>query len=153
VIRLPAGARNVSAGQNEPMIREDVTIWINGYERAWRTAGTDLLTDLFTEDASYSQGPYEAPKVGLAQIAAMWEDTRDGPDEVFRMIFEIVAVDGHTAVARVEVRYGDPERQQYRDLWVMQFADDGRCRSFEEWPFHPGQPYAVAGDGSAIEPG
>jgi ketosteroid isomerase-like protein len=128
------------------MLRDDVTNWIDGYERAWRTAGTDALGDLFTDDASYLQGPYETPKVGLEQIATMWEDTRDGPDEAFRMTSEVVAVDGTTAVARVEVHYGDPVQRKYRDLWLMRFADDGRCRAFEEWPFHPGQPYTAAGE-------
>jgi len=28
----------------------------------------------------------------------------------------------------------------WRDLWVLRFAADGRCSSFEEWPFAPGQP-------------
>jgi hypothetical protein len=51
----------------------------------------------------------------------------------------IVAVDGDTAVARIEVWYGDPVRAEYRDLWVMRFAADGRCRAFEEWPFAPGR--------------
>jgi hypothetical protein len=60
------------------------------------------------------------------------------------MTSEIIAVEGATAVVRVEVFYGDPVRQEYRDLWVVGFADDGRCVSFEEWPFWPGQPYATA---------
>src|SRR5207247_503163 len=56
------------------------------------------------------------------------------------MASEIVAVDGGTAVVRVEVRYGNPVHQEYRDLWVIRFAADGRCAVFEEWPFWPGQP-------------
>jgi hypothetical protein len=40
---------------------------------------------------------------------------------------------------RVEVRYGEPVHQEYRDLWIMQFADDGRCRQLEEWPYAPGR--------------
>jgi SnoaL-like protein len=110
------------------------------YEHAWRTAGTDTLPDLFTGDAIYSQGPYLPPRRGVDEIAAMWDEARDGPDEVFRMNHQVVAVDGNTAVVRVEVWYGEPVTQEFRDLWVMEFADDGRCRSFEEWPFAPTQP-------------
>jgi hypothetical protein len=47
------------------------------------------------------------------------------------------------AVVRLDVRYGEPVRQEYRDLWVLTFAADGRCRSFEEWPFWPGKPRAA----------
>jgi hypothetical protein len=75
----------------------------------------------------------------------MWEAERDGPGEVFRMTSEVIAVDGDTAVVRVEVGYGNPVRQEYRDLWVLRFADDGRCAWFEEWPFWPGHPHLAPG--------
>jgi hypothetical protein len=56
------------------------------------------------------------------------------------MSHAVIAVDGEAAVARVEVAYGNGS--EYRDLWVIRFAPDGRCREFEEWPFWPGQPIA-----------
>ncbi|MFI7080068.1 nuclear transport factor 2 family protein [Micromonospora sp. NPDC049903] len=121
------------------MDRKQVTGWLAAYEQAWRTPGTDVLATIFTPQASYQQGPYRTPVVGLPAIAAMWEDERTGPDEVFHMTSEIVAVEGDTAVARLEVRYGDRVPQEYRDLWIMRFAEDGRCVSFEEWPFWPTQ--------------
>jgi len=89
------------------MPREDVARWIAGYERAWREPGTELLGDLFTRDAAYRQGPYEDWVTGLAAIEAMWDAERDGPDEAFLMTSEVLAVDGATAVARVEIWYGD----------------------------------------------
>jgi signal transduction histidine kinase len=35
------------------------------------------------------------------------------------------------------VGYGEPLRQEYRDLWIVTLDDDGRCTAFEEWPFAP----------------
>ena len=116
-----------------------MTGWVAAYERAWRTPGTQALATIFTPEASYLQGPYHKPVVGLPAIAAMWEGERAGPDEVFEMTSEVVAVEGDIAVVRVEVRYGGPVNQEYRDLWIMRFAENGRCRSFEEWPFAPAQ--------------
>jgi ketosteroid isomerase-like protein len=127
--------------------RAQVAEWLDGYERAWRTAGTDPLRELFTEDATYLQGPYEPPRSGLREIADMWEAEREGPDEEFTMRSEIVAVEGDTAVARLEVAYGNPVKQKYRDLWVIRFADDGRSTHFEEWPFAPGQGHSAGGEG------
>ena len=115
--------------------------WIEGYERAWRTAGTGPLAELFTEDASYRMSPYEEPVVGLAAIGVLWERERVGPEEGFEMSHEIVAVDGGTAVVRLEVRY--EAGAEYRDLWLVRFAADGRCREFEEWPYWPGQPLSA----------
>jgi ketosteroid isomerase-like protein len=117
---------------------DGVVRWVDAYERAWRTPGTDGLAGIFTEDAFYSQGPYAESRIGLDEIARMWEETRDG--DVFTMTSEVVAVDGDTAVVRVEVFYQQPADRQYRDLWVMRFAPDGRCRHYEEWPFAPRRP-------------
>jgi len=117
--------------------RQSAARWIAAYEAAWRAPGTDALAGIFTPDATYRQGPYDEPVVGLPAIARMWEAERDGPDEAFRMASEIIAVDGATAVVRVQVLYGDPVTQQWRDLWLVRFAADGRCVAFEEWPFAP----------------
>ncbi len=119
------------------MDRTGLRAWVELYERAWRTAGTELLAQLFTPEATYQTAPFEEPFRGLPAIAAMWEAGRTGPDEVFTMASEVVAVDGDTGVARVEVRYGDPVVQHYRDLWVVRFNGAGRCIAFEEWPFWP----------------
>jgi hypothetical protein len=51
---------------------------------------------------------------------------------------DIVAVDGDTAVVRVDVRYDQPSGE-FRDLWLIRFGADGRCIAFEEWPYAPGQ--------------
>lgn len=117
--------------------------WLAAYEAAWRTPGTDGLAGIFTEGAAYRQAPYQEPVVGLAAIRRMWDEEREGPDEVFTIATDILAVDGRTAVVRAEVRYGNPVRQEYRDLWIMHLDEDGRCRSFEEWPYWPGQPGAA----------
>ena len=44
------------------------------------------------------------------------------------------------------VCYGDPPRQEYNDLWVIRFGDDGRCTWLEEWPYWPGRSHAAHGD-------
>ena len=101
--------------------RADIDTWIADYEKAWRTAGTEPLSDLFTEDGSYRMSPYEEPSRGLEQIAALWERERDSPDEGFEMRHEVVAVEGDTAVVRVEIDYA--RGTEYRDLWIIRLED------------------------------
>jgi ketosteroid isomerase-like protein len=125
------------ASEQTLITRENAARWVAAYEAAWRAPGTDALAGMFTPDASYLQGPYDEPVTGLPAIERMWEAEREGPDEPFRMTSDIIAVDGDTAVVRVEVRYGDPVTQRWRDLWLVRFAADGRCVNFEEWPFAP----------------
>jgi uncharacterized protein (TIGR02246 family) len=119
--------------------------WLAAYEAAWRTAETESLAGIFTDDASYLQSPYEEPVAGLDAIRRMWDEERAGPDEAFTMATEIVAVDGSTAVVRADVHYGDPIHQEYRDLWIVRLGDDGRCSRFEEWPYWPGEPRSADG--------
>jgi ketosteroid isomerase-like protein len=124
------------------MNRSDVERWVESYERAWRTAGTDGLDELFSPDASYLPSPWGSPVEGLGAIARFWDEEREGPEEPFTMVREILAVDGTTTVVRVSVDYDGGETraiQRWRDLWVIRFDADGRCAAFEEWPFAPGQ--------------
>ena len=126
------------------MEREDLARWIGNYERAWRTPGTTILEQLFTPDAIYIASPFEPPIRGREAIASFWDAERVGPDEIFSMTWDPVAVEGNVGVARVEVRYGEPAARIYRDLWIVTLGEDGLCTAFEEWPFFPGQPRAAA---------
>lgn len=112
--------------------------WIERYERLWGSAGTEALAELFTVDATYRPSPWREPVSGLDALAAFWEEERDGPDEVFTLTWEVLAVEGEVGVVRVEVTYELGE--VWRDLWVIRLAADGRCTAFEEWPFSPTQP-------------
>ena len=111
--------------------------WVAAYEGAWRASDVGAVADLFTDQAEYRPSPYGPSMVGHEAIREYWVD-----DElVFTVEAEPVAVDGQRAVVRLEVRYGDPVRQEYRDLWVLRFADDGRVEDFEEWADWPGRPF------------
>jgi ketosteroid isomerase-like protein len=121
-----------------PVVRRDrVTRWVELYEQAWRTPGTDRLAELFTADVLYTPSPWAAPLKGLDELALFWDAERDGADEPFTMTSEVLAVDADTAVIRVAVAYDRSPERPWRDLWVLRFAAGGRCAAFEEWPFSP----------------
>jgi ketosteroid isomerase-like protein len=121
------------------MDRTAAARWVADYERLWRTAGTELLTEIFAPDASYLPSPWAQPLEGVEMIAEFWEAERRGADEEFTMSSEVVAVEGSTAIVRVHISYAASGRP-WRDLWVLRLDPDGRCSSFEEWPFAPDQP-------------
>jgi len=120
--------------------RETVAGWVEAYEQAWRTPGTGQLGELFSPEVSYVPSPWSPSVSGIEELTRFWETERDGPDEPFVLSQEVVAVDGSTAVVRVSVDYLGPDTDRWRDLWVLRFAEDGRCTVFEEWPFAPDQP-------------
>ena len=122
------------------MERDEVMRWVDRYERAWRAGDVEAVEQLFADDAKYRTSPYEDSLVGHAAIKDIWLDD-DG--ETFTMSASAVAVDGRDAVVRVAVGYGDPVSQEYRDLWVLRFAEDGRVEDFEEWAYWPDKPYSA----------
>lgn len=125
------------------MDRQQVMAWVAAYEQAWRDGDAGAVAGLFTPDASYRVSPYEPALLGHQGIGGYWLDDEG---QVFTLAAEPVAVEGRYAVVRALVRYGDPVRQEYLDLWVLRFAEDGRVQDFEEWAYWPGRAYAT-GDG------
>ena len=123
------------------MDRDEVMRWVARYERSWREGDLAAVEELFSGDARYRTSPYEEPKIGHDAIKAFWLDDEG---RTFTVDATPVAVDGHDAVVRLEVRYLDPVRQEYRDLWVLRFGDDGRVEEFEEWAFWPGRSFSAA---------
>jgi hypothetical protein len=123
------------------MDRNQVMRWVDGYVDAWRREDAEEVERLFTADARYRTSPYEEVKIGHEAIKAFW---LDDAGEVFTAVAEPIAVEGQRAVVRIEVRYGEPVQQEYRDLWLLQFADGGRVRDFEEWAYWPGKPYSAS---------
>lgn len=121
------------------MERTDVLAWVAAYERVWRADDAGAVGSLFTDDVQYLRSPYEPPLDGIGAVREFWPDPTP-----FTMTAEVVAVEGLDAVVRAEVRYGGDEPQEYRDLWVLRFAPDGRVRHFEEWAYWPGKTYTAA---------
>ena len=116
--------------------------WVAEYERVWRAGDLAGVPTLFTEHARYLVSPYAEAKVGHEEIQAYWLN-----DEglAFTVTAEPVAVEGRDAVVRLEVRYSNPD-QEYRDLWILRFAPDGRVEHFEEWAYWPDKTYAAPAD-------
>ena len=123
------------------MDRDRVRAWVQGYIDGWRNEDKSAVKRLFTEDVRYRTGPYEESLVGHPPLEEFW---LDDAGRTFTAKPELVAVDGQRAVVFVEVAYGDPVEQEYRDLWLLRFADDGRVDDYEEWAYWPGKPYTAA---------
>jgi ketosteroid isomerase-like protein len=115
--------------------------WVAEYERAWRESDRLAVGGLFTEDAAYRPSPYEPSELGLDAIKEFWANDAG---KTFVMAARVVAVDGDVAVVRVDVQYLTPTEQEYRDVWLLRFAPDGRVADFEEWAYWPGKPYSAA---------
>ena len=123
------------------MERAAVVDWLKAYVHAWETYSPDAIGDLFTEDASYSFHPYDAPVIGRQAIVDAWLKEPDVPG-TFEANYKPIAVDGDVAVVNGRSRYfKDSSRteptKEWDNLFVIEFDEVGRCRSFREWYVSP----------------
>jgi hypothetical protein len=119
------------------MERAAVIDWLNAYMHAWETYSPDAIGDLFAEDASYSFHPYDAPVIGRQAIIDAWLKDPDAPG-TFEANYKPIAIDGDMAVVNGRSRYfKDSSRteptNEWDNLFVIEFDQAGRCRSFREW--------------------
>ncbi len=112
--------------------QQTVTDWIDAYRRAWGSNEPDDIRALFTEDAQYRDSPNETdPATGVDAIVATWLGHRDEPSDT-TFAYELAGICGDRAFVQAVtdyVKHGDV----YDNLWVIDFAPDGRATSYTEW--------------------
>lgn len=109
---------------------DTVSTWVEGYRKAWESNEPDDIRALFTEDAVYRGLPSEDAFHGHDEIIEMWLDNADEPGET---LFEWNPVVIGDKRAVVQGRTECIGKTSYHNLWVIDFADDGRASSFTEW--------------------
>jgi len=123
------------------MTHDEIQGWLDRYVAAWRSYDPVAIGELFAEDAEYRYHPWDEPIRGRAEIVRAWvapdgaESTRDEPDS-WDARYEPYAVEGDRAVAIGWSRYfasGETPEKLYHNCYLLQFAGDGRCRSFVEF--------------------
>jgi ketosteroid isomerase-like protein len=119
------------------MTHADVQDWLHRYLAAWRANDRAPIEALFTPDVVYRYRPYGDAHTdrGIDAVADAWlGDDRDDPD-TWDAEYRPFAVDGDRAVATGWSRYRasgpEPERT-YHNVFLLRFADDGRCAEFTE---------------------
>ena len=132
---------------SDHVTHESVQAWLDAYERAWESFDPDEIGALFSDDAEYRWHPADEPTVGVDAIVEAW--LNPGGDAGNRDVagtylgeYRPFAVDGSRAVAiGTSTYWTDASRSAieriYYNSWLLEFADDGRCRSFIEYYMTP----------------
>lgn len=105
--------------------------WMEGYVTAWQSNDPQLVTDLFSEDAVYDPQTADGELHGRAEIVEWWLGVGDDPDNWDFEWLPLVETDD-LAVVTGRTRYQEPAAS-YRNLFVIRFDEEGRCRDFTEW--------------------
>ncbi len=124
------------------MTRDEVQSWLDRYVAAWMAYDAAAIGDLFTEDAEYRYHPWDEPVRGRDAIVTDWLNPGGDPAKRDRAgtvdsRYACYAADGDRAVAVGDTVYrdvaGGPVTRRYENAWLIEFAEDGRCRSFVEY--------------------
>jgi uncharacterized protein (TIGR02246 family) len=116
--------------------------WFDRYREAWKSRDPEEIAALFTADATYRADPFDQGVVGRDAILAEWMDVfEDDPDEEFEMTHEVVATSGDVGVVQGWITYkAGRNRDDWRNLFIIELDESGRCRNYLEWYFRRPSP-------------
>lgn len=107
---------------------ETITAWVDRYLTAWRTNGADDIAALFTEDGRYHEGPYETDWIGRGEIIEGWQGRWDWQQGGWDFDWELISIDGHTAVITGVGRY--TKLGTFDNTWTVRFRTPELCENF-----------------------
>lgn len=110
---------------------EKLDEWMDGYVLAWSSNDSNHIEALFTEGAVYDPQTAGGPWEGIDEIVTRWQEIDDEEDNWEFEWLPVVETD-EVAVVTGRTRYHEPALS-YRNLFIIRFAEDGRCRDFTEW--------------------
>ena len=132
--------------------RDEFGSWLVRYVEAWRSGDAAIIGDLFSADATYDYRVGSRVVMGRDAIVAAWlaEDETTAWDAHY----EPLAIDDEVHVSIGWSRYFDDSgalRDEYSNIFLCRFDEDGRCREFTEWWMRAPNdgPLARLGDESA----
>ena len=130
------------------MDRASVEAWLERYGRAWETRDPSAAAELFTEDAQYLETPFDEPMKGRSAIYRYWSEIPETQRDI-AFGFDILSIEENRVLARwwssyVKIRTGEPTRLD--GIFLLEFAEDGRCRSLREWWHAHPSPAFTAGE-------
>lgn len=115
--------------------REAFESWLAAYGRAWEARDPRAAADLFSEDATYRETPFDESARGREAIADYWSRVIAGHEGV-RFGYEILAVADDRGIARwwASIRSIRPGKPVELDgIFVLRMGADSLCEEFREW--------------------
>lgn len=109
--------------------------WLTRYGHAWESGDPLMAADLFTEDATYQETPFDEPMQGRQAIMDYWAEVPITQKEI-SFSFTPMAVAGDEGIANwraTYIRVSSGAAVTLDGIMLCIFAEDGCCRSFSEW--------------------
>jgi len=109
--------------------------WLTNYETAWEQRSPDQAAQLFTENATYREMPFQEPFKGRAGIRKYWADVT-ADQRMIDFKSDIIAVQGNVGVAHWSATLNTAStgaKVELDGVFVLTFDASGLCTSLREW--------------------
>ena len=109
------------------LTKQAVRSVLDVYIQAWTEQDPDLITTIFTENASYHERVLQAPILGRDGIRAYWKAKVAGSQANIKCELLSLYLDGTTAIAEWEAEFDDlAQKTRKRMLEVAIIVFDGQ---------------------------
>ena len=116
------------------MTRDEFASWLDRYIAALRSGEADEIGDLFSEDVTYSQTGGQSFIEGREAVIRDWLEAAYEPELAWEAAYEPLAIEDQVCVGVGSTRYFRSEgREDFSNVFVCRFDDDGRCCELREW--------------------
>lgn len=117
------------------LTRDQFASWLDRYIAAWRSGEADDIADLFSEDVTYSQTGGQTVIEGREAVVRDWLEESYEPDLSWEAAYEPLAIEAEVCVGVGSTRYlrEDGSREDFSNIFVCRFDDEGRCHDLREW--------------------
>ncbi len=126
------------------LTRDDFASWLDRYIAAWRSGDPAHIGDLFSEDVTYSQDGGQTATEGREAVVKTWLDHAYEPELAWEAAYEPLAIEDqvHVGVGSTRYRREDGTREDFSNIFVCRFDDEGRCCDLREWWMRAPSPVA-----------
>ena len=117
------------------LTRDQFADWLDRYIGAWRSGDPADIGDLFSKDVSFSQNGGQTSLDGRDAVVDDWLEEAYEPSATWEASSEPLAIEDQVHVAVGSTRYlrEGGVREEFSNIFVCRFDDDGRCCELREW--------------------
>lgn len=117
------------------MNRKTLERWLDAYGQAWETRDPRAAADLFAEEATYRETPFDKPLKGREEISGYWSGVPRSQRDI-SFSYEILAVTEEEGIAHWSANYTRLPTNgpvELDGIFLVRLDASGRCTEFREW--------------------
>ena len=102
---------------------------------AWEGKDPEAAAELFTDDASYQESPYDEPMRGRSAIVQYWSHVPRTQDDI-HFSYDIITLTSDVAVVHWSasfIRIPSKIKVRLDGIFLLNFDESDRCKSLREW--------------------